>query len=114
SPHDQDSKRLPFGQAAFGIIGLETLLPLSLELYHNKHLPLLDLIARLTSGPARILRQNGGTLAVGAPADLLLFDLAKPGRIEVARFRSKSKNSPFDGRPAQGRVVATVIGGRQV
>jgi len=114
APHDQDSKRLPFGQAAFGIIGLETLLPLSLELYHNRHLPLLDLIARLTLGPARILRQNSGSLAVGAPADLLLFDLARPGRIEVARFHSKSKNSPYDGRPSEGRVIATFIDGRQV
>jgi dihydroorotase len=114
APHDQDSKRLPFGQAAFGIIGLETLLPLSLELFHNGHLPLLDLVARLTNGPARILRQASGCLAIGAPADLLLFDLAQPGRIEVARFHSKSKNSPFDGRPCEGRVVATVIGGRQV
>jgi dihydroorotase len=114
APHDQDAKRLPFGQAAFGIIGLETLLPLSLELHHNRHLKLLDLIARLTLGPAKILRQKTGRLAVGAPADLLLFDLARPGRVEIARFRSKSKNSPFDGRPIEGRVVATFVGGRQV
>jgi dihydroorotase len=114
APHDQDAKRLPFGQAAFGIIGLETLLPLSLELHHNKQVALLDLIARLTLGPAKILRQKTGRLAVGTPADLLLFDLAAPGRVDVARFRSKSKNSPFDGRPIQGRVVATFVGGRQV
>ncbi|HYM73755.1 MAG TPA: dihydroorotase, partial [Stellaceae bacterium] len=65
APWDQDSKRLPFTSASCGIVGLETLLPLSLELYHNRHIALLDLVARLTLGPARILRQKSGRLAPG-------------------------------------------------
>ena len=114
APHDQDSKRLPFASAASGIIGLETLLPLSLALYHNGHLGLLKLLDALTRAPADILRLPGGRLAVGAPADLVVFDLERPWRIREEAFRSKSKNSPFDGRPVQGRAVMTVVGGRIV
>jgi dihydroorotase len=114
APHDQESKRLPFASAASGIIGLETLLPLTLELYHNGHLSLLEALRKLTQGPADILRLPAGRLAVGAPADLVLFDLDRPWRIDVDSFRSKSKNAPYDGRPVQGRVLRTVIGGRRV
>jgi dihydroorotase len=114
APYDQDSKRLPFTSAASGIIGLETLLPLGLELYHNGHLPLLDLLHALTAAPARILRLPAGRLAIGAPADLVLFDLDRPWRIAEKAFRSKSKNSPFDGRPVQGRALTTIVGGRVV
>jgi dihydroorotase len=114
APWDQDSKRLPFSSAACGIVGLETLLPLSLELYHNGHLGLLELLRRLTSNPAGILRLPVGRLAVGAPADLVLFDPGQPWRIDTERFRSKSKNAPFDGRPVQGRVRRTVVDGRTI
>ena len=114
APHDQDSKRLPFASAASGIIGLETLLPLSLELYHNGHLPLISLLRALTCAPADILRLPAGRLAVGAPADLVVFDLEHPWQIAESGFRSKSKNSPFDGRPVQGSAVMTVVGGRVV
>jgi dihydroorotase len=114
APWDQDSKRLPFGSAAYGIIGLETLLPLSLELYHNGHLNLLDLLAKLTSNPARILRLPVGRLAEGAPADLVLFDPDQTWQICTDDFRSKSKNAPFDGRPVQGRVVRTIVDGRTI
>jgi dihydroorotase len=114
SPHDQDSKRLPFASAASGIIGLETLLPLSLELYHNGHLSLLDCINAVTCAPAEILRLPAGRLAVGAPADFVIFDLDRPWRISEKAFRSKSKNSPFDGRPVQGIAMMTVVGGRIV
>ncbi|HEX3497882.1 MAG TPA: amidohydrolase family protein, partial [Stellaceae bacterium] len=113
-PHDQDSKRLPFTSAESGIIGLETLLPLSLELYHNGHLPLISLLRALTCAPADILRLPGGRLAVGAPADLILFDLERPWQIAESDFRSKSKNSPFDGRPVQGGTLKTMVGGRFV
>ena len=68
----------------------------------------------MTSAPADLLGLPQGRLAKGAPADLLLFDLDRPGRIEVDRFRSKSKNSPFDGRPMQGRVLRSVVDGRTV
>ncbi len=114
APWDQDSKRLPFSSAAYGIVGLETLLPLSLELYHNRHLGLLDVIARLTWTPAHILRLPAGRLANGAPADLVLFNPDLPWRICTDEFRSKSKNAPFDGRPVQGRVMRTIVDGRTI
>jgi dihydroorotase len=114
APHDQDSKRLPFAHAASGIVGLETLLTLALSLYHNGHMPLVKVLERLTSGPATLLRLPGGRLVPGAPADLVLFDPDRPWRIDASQFRSKSKNSPFDGRPTQGRVRRTVAAGRTV
>jgi dihydroorotase len=114
APWDQDSKRLPFSSAAYGIIGLETLLPLSLELYHNRHIGLLDLLRLLTIGPARILGLDVGRLAPGAPADLVLFDPDAAWQIDTDRFRSKSKNAPFDGRPVQGRVHRTIVDGRTI
>ncbi|HJT07825.1 MAG TPA: dihydroorotase [Stellaceae bacterium] len=114
SPHDQESKRLPFASAASGIIGVETLLPLALELYHNGHLPLLQLLKAVTQRPAEILRLPAGRLESGAAADLTIFDLEQPWRIDVDALRSKSKNSPYDGRPVQGRVLRTVIAGRSV
>jgi dihydroorotase len=114
APWDQDSKRLPFSSAAYGIVGIETLLPLSLELYHNRHLGLLELMRRLTLNPARILRLPVGRLTPGAPADLVLFDPDLPWRISTDEFRSKSKNAPFDGRPVQGRVRRTIVDGRTI
>jgi dihydroorotase len=114
APWDQDSKRLPFSSAAYGIVGLETLLPLALELYHNRHLGLLQLIQRLTWNPARILRVPVARLAPGAPADLVLFDPDVSWRISTDDFRSKSKNAPFDGRPVQGRVRRTMVDGRTI
>src|SRR5262249_28864797 len=86
SPRDQDSKRLPFGSASSGIVGLETLLALSLELYHNRNLELLELVRRLTLKPAQILRLPVGRLAPGAPADLVLFDPDLPWRISTDAF----------------------------
>lgn len=114
APHDAESKRLPFSHAEPGIIGLETMLPLALELHHNRHMPLLDVLRRLTLAPATILDLPAGRLAKGAPADLLLFDLDRPWKIDEKNFHSKSKNSPFDGRPVQGMVIRTVVGGRTV
>jgi dihydroorotase len=114
SPHDVESKRVPFAQAAAGIVGLETLLPVSLELYHKGTLPLLSLLKCLTSRPAEILGLPQGRLAKGAPGDMALVDLDRPRRIEVAGFRSKSKNSPYDGRPVQGLVLKTFVDGRLV
>src|SRR5271169_5088109 len=114
APWDQDSKRLPFSSAAYGIVGLETLLPLSLELYHNRHLDLLGLLRLLTVNPAGILRLPVGRLAVGAPADLVLFDPDFSWRICPDEFRSKSKNAPFDKRPVRGRVQLTIVDGRTI
>ena len=114
APWDQDSKRLPFSSASSGIVGLETLLPLSLELYHNRHMALIDVVARLTINPARILRLEVGRLIPGAPADLVVFDPDAPWRIRTDAFRSKSKNAPFDGRPVEGRVERTIVDGRTI
>jgi len=112
APHDQDSKRLPFAQAEYGIVGLETLLPLSLALVHKGRMSLNALLACLTVRPAEILGLPLGRLAKGAPADLVLFDPDRPWRIDPDQFRSKSKNSPFDDAPVQGRALRTVVAGR--
>jgi dihydroorotase len=114
SPHDQEAKRQPFANAEPGIAGLETLLPLSLALFHQDRLGLLDMLACLTSRPAAILGLPGGRLAKGAPADLVLFDPAQPWLIDPDRFLSKSKNSPFDRHPVQGKVLVTVVDGRHI
>jgi len=114
APQDQDSKRLPFTQAEFGVVGLETLLPISLELVHNGHMPLLEVLARLTCRPADLLGLRSGRLTRGGPADLVLFDPDRPWQIEDDELNSKAKNSAFDGRPVQGRVLRTVVDGRTV
>ena len=114
SPQDQDSKRLPFDQAENGIVGLETVLPLALALYHRGEIGLLDVLAKLTAHPAGILAMDEGRLAVGAPADLVIIDLDRPWRIEPDNLISKSKNSPFDGHPVQGTVAMTIVGRRTV
>lgn len=113
-PQDPESKRQPFEVAASGIVGLEALLPLSLELYHNGILKLPELLAKLTCNPAKLLGLDVGRLKEGAPADLLVFDLDEPWRLSVEDFRSKSKNAPYDGRPVQGRAWRTIVSGRQV
>ncbi|MDF2765409.1 MAG: dihydroorotase [Rhodospirillales bacterium] len=114
APHDQDSKRVPFAQAAPGVIGLETLLPVSLELVHKRMLSMVELFRRLALAPADLLGLPQGRLAVGAPADLVLFDPERAWVVDEDRFLSKSKNSPFGGRPVQGRVLRTLVDGRTV
>ncbi|MEE8499991.1 MAG: dihydroorotase [Kiloniellales bacterium] len=114
SPHDQESKRLPFAHADSGIAGLETLLALSLALHHKGEMGLLEVLGRLSLRPAEILGLDAGRLAKGAPADLVIFDLERPWRIDPDRFRSKSKNSPFEDHPVQGRVLRTVVDGRTI
>jgi dihydroorotase len=114
APWDQDSKRLPFSSASYGIVGLETLLPLSLALYHDGALGLLEVMARLTANPADILRLPVGRLMPGAPADLVLFDPDTRWRICPDAFRSKSKNAPFDDYPVRGRVERTIVDGRTI
>jgi dihydroorotase len=113
-PEDPESKRQPFAQAEFGAIGLETLLPISLELYHNGALSLSDTLAKLTVAPAKLLNLPTGTLSPGQAADLVLFDPAKPWVIDALELLSKSKNTPFDGKPTQGKVLRTVVAGRTI
>jgi dihydroorotase len=114
APHDEDSKRLPFMQAAAGGVGLETLLPVTLELYHNGHMSLLDALAKITHKPADLLGLRAGRLEKGARADLMLFDPEYAWQVIADDLISKAKNSPFDGRPVQGIVRRTVIDGRTV
>jgi dihydroorotase len=112
APQDQEAKRVPFAQAEHGVIGLETLLPLALALNHKHKMPLLDVLKKITSAPAAILRLPLGRIAKGAAADLVLFDPDRPWIVDAKRFKSKSKNSPFDEMPVQGRVMRTVVAGR--
>ncbi|WP_135079108.1 dihydroorotase [Terasakiella sp. SH-1] len=114
APEDEDSKRLPFAQAAFGGVGLETLLAITLELYHNKHMSLLECLRTVTCSPADIIGLPAGRLEKGAAADLCVFDPELGWKIDADQLASKSKNSPFDGRLAQGRCLRTVIDGRTV
>jgi dihydroorotase len=114
TPRDEESKRLPFAQAAPGGIGLNTLLAVSLELYHNGHLGLLDVLRLITSAPAGLLGLRAGRLEKGAPGDLVLFDPDAAWKVDADQLIGKAKNSPFDGRPVQGRVLMTVVDGRPV
>lgn len=114
NPQDQESKRLPFAQAAAGGVGLETLLAVALECVHNGHLELLDLLAALTWRPAQLLGIPGGVLGAGEPADLVVFDLGRPWVVTQQGLRSKSKNTPFEDRRLQGVVLRTVVGGEAV
>jgi len=113
-PQAPETKRLPFAQAAYGAIGLETLLPAALKLHHEADIPLLNVLKCLTTGPADILRLKSGRLAKGAPADLVLFDPGAPRKIDPSDFHSHTKNSPFVGRLMQGRVLRTVVSGKTV
>lgn len=114
-PEPAENKRRPFAEAAPGAVGLETLLPAALTTLHHEHgLDLLEVLRPLTQGPAGLLGLDAGVLAADAPADLILFDPNAPVVIDAATLRSKSKNSPFDGRRLQGRVLLTVVGGRIV
>ena len=114
TPRDEESKRLPFAQAAPGGIGLNTLLAVSLELYHNGHMGLLDVLALVTRSPAALMGLRAGRLEKGAPADLVLFDPDRAWKVDADQLIGKAKNSPFDGRPVQGRVLMTVVDGRPV
>jgi dihydroorotase len=114
APQDQDSKRQPFALAEFGGVGLETLLAVTLELVHNGHLTLVDALALITIAPAEILGLRAGRLKVGHAADLILFDPVRAWKVDPEAFRSKSKNTPFDGRPVQGMVMRTMVDGRTV
>ena len=113
-PQDADSKRKTFHDAAYGGIGLETLLPATLELTRSGGLPLLDALAKVTINPARLLGLPGGRIAVGAAADFTIFDPDREWTVSAESLLSKSKNSPFDENPMTGAVVRTVIDGRSV
>jgi dihydroorotase len=113
-PQQAEDKRLPFEEAAFGAVGLETLLPAALTLHHNGAAPLTTLMRAMTLRPAEILRLGSGRLTKGAPADIILIDIGAPFRLDSDKLRSKSNNSPFDEKTLQGAVKRTFIGGKTV
>ena len=113
-PHDVDTKRLPFAEAADGAIGLESLLAASLRLYHTDDVPLMRILECLSTAPAQRLGLNTGTLKVGAPADMILFDPDQPWILREEELRSRSRNTAFEGARFQGRVLKTIVAGRTV
>ncbi|WP_208347461.1 dihydroorotase [Pseudaestuariivita rosea] len=114
TPQDEESKRLPFEEAASGAVALETLLPAAMRLYHSGMIKLPILWRALSLNPAKRLGLPAGRLNPGAPADLVLFDPDAPFVLDRFKLQSKSKNTPFDGQRMQGKVIATFVGGKQV
>ncbi len=114
TPQDEESKRLPFAEAAPGAVGQQTLLPAALRLYHSGALSLAQLWRAMSLNPARRLGLKAGRLAAGAPADLVLFDPDAPFVLDRFTLLSKSKNTPFDGARMQGRVLGTWVAGKAV
>jgi len=110
-PEDEESKRLTFSKAATGAVGVETLLPLALELYHNESIKLEKLLSTITSNPAKILNINKGSLDIGNDADLCVLDINKPWVVKKNDLRSKSKNTPIENRKLQGEVLKTFVKG---
>ena len=113
-PEDEESKRLPFAQAATGAIGIETLLPLALEMHHNESLPLNKIVETLTINPAKILQINKGTLKKGSDGDICILDLDAPWIVKAENLKSKSKNTAIEGRKLQGKVLMTFLNGELV
>jgi len=114
TPQDEESKRLPYEEAASGAVGLETLMPVMLRLYHSGDLTLPGLFRAMALNPSRRLGLDTGRLTRGAPADLVLFDADKPMILDRFKLQSKSKNTPFDGARLQGRVLETFVDGLSV
>ena len=113
-PEDEESKRLPFAQAATGASGVETLLSLALELVHNGSVKLEKIISALTYNPSKILGIKKGNLDVGSEADLCIFDMNESWSVEKSKLKSKSKNTPIEGRKLQGKVTQTFVKGELV
>lgn len=114
APHTEDEKKVEFDLAPFGISGLETALALALKLVEDGVLTLPEMIKKLTSTPAQIIKSTGGTLKVGAVADVVVFDPNKIITVDRERFRSKGKNTPFHGWKLSGCVLYTIVGGKLV
>ena len=110
-PQGADTKRQPFASAAAGSVGLETLLPVALSLVHGGEASLLHVLGALTAAPARIFGLASGTLAKGAPADLVLLDENEPFVVDAEKLHSRARNTAFEGRKFQGRARATFVGG---
>ena len=113
-PEDEESKRLTFAQAATGASGVETLLPLALELYHNESVKLFKIIETLTSNPAKILNVDKGNLSTGNDADFCVVDINKPWIVKKEKLISKSKNTSIENKKLQGKVLNTYIKGEEL
>jgi dihydroorotase len=113
-PEDEENKRLTFAQAETGASGIETLLPLSLELYHNGSVELETIIKALTSKPAEILKINKGNLSIGNAADFCIVDINKPWVVRKEKLISKSKNTPIEDKKLQGKVISTFVNGEEL
>lgn len=114
APHDIESKNQDLSNAAFGIVGVETMLPLSLKLYHDYNMDIIDILAKMTCNPAKLLNYEGGQIKKGSRADLTLIDINHEWIIKTDKFYSKSKNSPFDNYKVKGRAIKTIINGIEV
>jgi dihydroorotase len=115
APHHYDEKQVEFDRAPFGIVGLETAVPLTFDrLVHRGHIRLARMVELMSTNPAKILHIAGGTLSEGAPADVTILAPDLKVRIEASRLRSRSKNTPFDGWELRGGIAATIVGGRTV
>ncbi|NWF35246.1 dihydroorotase [Mariprofundus sp. KV] len=114
APHHEDDKRCGLSCAAFGIVGLETMLPVSLDLVRAGVLTMSELIAKMTSNPARLLGLDAGTLSVGAEADVTIFDADATWMVDREKMVSKGKNTPWHGKTMTGLVTHTVKAGRIV
>jgi len=113
-PEDEEQKRLTFAQAATGASGIETLLPLALELYHNESIKLNKIIKALTYNPAKILKINKGNLSIGNDADFCILDINKPWVVKKENLISKSKNTSIEGRKLQGKITNTFVKGEEL
>ena len=110
-PEDEESKRLTFSQAATGASGIETLLPLTLELFHNNSIKLPKIIKLLTSNPAKVLKVDKGNLSIGNDADFCIVDINKPWIVKKEKMISKSKNTCIEDKKLQGKVTNTFVKG---
>ena len=113
-PEDEEQKRLTFAQASTGASGIETLLPLELELHHNESIKLNKIIKALTCNPAKILKINKGNLNIGNNADFCILDINKPWIVKKENFMSKSKNTSIEDRKLQGKVTNTFVKGEEL
>jgi dihydroorotase len=114
APHAVHEKEVEFTAAPPGVIGFETAFAVVLDLVRSGEQTPLELVRRLSTNPARILRKPGGSLEVGAPADVVLLDPERTFLYDPAKGYSKSRNSPWAGHTLTGRPVATIVGGRLV
>lgn len=111
APHSKEEKEKSLEDAPFGIVGVETMLAVALEFYHASKISLSELLSKMTWRPAKIINFDGGTLEVGKRADITLINIDYEWQIDVEKFASKSKNSPFHGRKVKGKAIMTIVGG---